>query len=63
MQKVVRKVLQQRLWPDEAGAQWKKSVQDLGYEVLCGASLLELLWFHDADGQDSEPVHALRLDF
>jgi len=29
------KVLKMRLWDDEAGNRWKRSVQDIGGEVLC----------------------------
>ena len=29
------KILKMKLWPDEAGAMWKKSVQDIEGEVLC----------------------------
>lgn len=29
------KILKMRLWPDEAGGQWKKNVQDIQGEVLC----------------------------
>ncbi|KAI5867121.1 D-tyrosyl-tRNA deacylase [Durotheca rogersii] len=29
------KVLKLKLWDDEAGARWKKSVRDIGGEVLC----------------------------
>jgi D-aminoacyl-tRNA deacylase len=29
------KVLKMKLWPDEQGAMWKKSVQDIEGEVLC----------------------------
>ncbi|KAJ5624070.1 hypothetical protein N7510_000379 [Penicillium lagena] len=32
---LVNKVLKSRFWPDENGAQWKKSVQDIEGEVLC----------------------------
>ncbi|KAJ5820063.1 hypothetical protein N7474_005654 [Penicillium riverlandense] len=32
---LVNKVLKARFWPDENGAQWKKSVQDIEGEVLC----------------------------
>ncbi|CAJ2503317.1 Uu.00g107110.m01.CDS01 [Anthostomella pinea] len=29
------KVLKMKLWDDDAGARWKKSVQEIGGEVLC----------------------------
>ncbi|KAI1841153.1 hypothetical protein JX265_000492 [Neoarthrinium moseri] len=29
------KVLKMKLWDDDAGGRWKKSVQDIGGEVLC----------------------------
>jgi D-tyrosyl-tRNA(Tyr) deacylase len=29
------KVLKLKMWPDETGAQWKKSVQEIDGEVLC----------------------------
>jgi D-aminoacyl-tRNA deacylase len=29
------KILKMKLWPDETGANWKKSVQELEGEVLC----------------------------
>ena len=36
---VVKKLLQTRLFDDEAsGAMWKKSVKDIDGEVLCGQS-------------------------
>ncbi|KAF4343327.1 D-tyrosyl-tRNA(Tyr) deacylase [Fusarium beomiforme] len=30
------KVLRMKLWDDEEGGKWKKSVSDIGGEVLCG---------------------------
>ncbi|KAK7991965.1 hypothetical protein PG996_013022 [Apiospora saccharicola] len=32
---LVAKVLKMKLWDDEAGGRWKKSVQDIEGEVLC----------------------------
>ncbi|KAF4947878.1 hypothetical protein FGADI_10038 [Fusarium gaditjirri] len=32
------KVLRMKLWDDEEGGKWKKSVSDIGGEVLCGES-------------------------
>ncbi|PNY28407.1 D-tyrosyl-tRNA(Tyr) deacylase, partial [Tolypocladium capitatum] len=32
---IASKVLKMRLWDDEAGGKWKKSVTDIGGEVLC----------------------------
>ena len=29
------KVLKMKLWPDDSGSGWKRSVQDIGGEVLC----------------------------
>lgn len=29
------RILKMRLWPDEAGAQWKQNVHDINGEVLC----------------------------
>ena len=31
------KVLKMKLWEDEAGVKWKKNVQDIEGEVLCGS--------------------------
>lgn len=31
---LARKILNLRLWPDEQGKPWNKSVKDMGYEVL-----------------------------
>jgi D-aminoacyl-tRNA deacylase len=32
------KILKLKLWDDESGGRWKKSVQDINGEVLCGES-------------------------
>jgi D-aminoacyl-tRNA deacylase len=37
------KVLKLKLWDDDTGGRWKKSVQDIGGEVLCGKSLFGCL--------------------
>ncbi|KEF62936.1 D-tyrosyl-tRNA(Tyr) deacylase [Exophiala aquamarina CBS 119918] len=34
-ERMASKILKMRLWPDENGLQWKKSVQDIDGEVLC----------------------------
>lgn len=35
VESMASKVLKMKLWPDESGANWKKSVQDIQGEVLC----------------------------
>ena len=37
------KVLKLKLWDDDTGGRWKKSVQDIDGEVLCGKSLFGCL--------------------
>lgn len=34
------KVLKVKLWDDDAGTKWKKNVQEIDGEVLCGARLM-----------------------
>lgn len=34
------KVLKVKLWEDDAGVKWKKNVQEIEGEVLCGMALL-----------------------
>lgn len=41
----VRKVLNLRLFGDENGKMWQKSVKDLSFEILSGSfSLIESMW-------------------
>lgn len=35
VESMANKILKMRLWPDESGGQWKKSVLDISGEVLC----------------------------
>ena len=35
-EKLASKILKLKLWDDEAGGRWKRSVQDIHGEVLCG---------------------------
>ncbi|KIX00822.1 D-tyrosyl-tRNA(Tyr) deacylase [Rhinocladiella mackenziei CBS 650.93] len=35
VESMASKVLKMKLWPDESGSNWKKSVQDVDGEVLC----------------------------
>ncbi|KAK5454159.1 D-tyrosyl-tRNA(Tyr) deacylase [Exophiala xenobiotica] len=35
VESMASKILKMKLWPDENGANWKKSVQDIEGEVLC----------------------------
>jgi D-aminoacyl-tRNA deacylase len=35
VESMASKVLKMKLWPDESGANWKRSVQDIEGEVLC----------------------------
>ncbi|KAL8896979.1 MAG: hypothetical protein Q9192_002803 [Flavoplaca navasiana] len=37
------KVLKMRMWPDDAGSTWKRSVQDINGEVLCIVSQFTLM--------------------
>ncbi|MCJ1446922.1 MAG: D-tyrosyl-tRNA(Tyr) deacylase [Stictis urceolatum] len=35
IESMASKVLKMKMWPDDSGANWKKSVSDIGGEVLC----------------------------
>ncbi|KAL9636411.1 MAG: hypothetical protein Q9204_002272 [Flavoplaca sp. TL-2023a] len=35
VESMAAKVLKMRMWPDDAGSTWKRSVQDINGEVLC----------------------------
>jgi len=62
---MVRKILNLRLFDDDAGGRWKKSVKDKDYEVLCVSQFtLQCVlkgnkpdFHHAMGGVDSEPFY------
>lgn len=44
MNQLAAKVVKMKLWDDENGGRWKKSVIDIGGEVLCGESRMNGNW-------------------
>ncbi|KAL8745494.1 MAG: hypothetical protein Q9190_002375 [Brigantiaea leucoxantha] len=60
VESMAAKVLKMKMWPDESGSTWKKSVQDIKGEVLCVSQFTLLAStkkgskpdFHGASGGD-----------
>lgn len=55
------KILKVKLWDDDDGGRWKKNVQDIDGEVLCGERDLLHRYTHRISNQDSNAVSQFTL--
>lgn len=54
------KVLKLKMWDDDAGGRWKKNVQDISGEVLCGTSVMMMNQRAGFPNLCSVSIHTIR---
>lgn len=57
---LISRIMKTRLWADDNGGQWKKNVQDVEGEILCGMLARNELTGSCLSDNDSLPIHPLR---
>lgn len=55
------KVLKVKLWEDDSGTKWKKNVQEIDGEVLCGVLLATNENHHKMYVIDSDPILSITI--